>query len=145
LFYLWQDEGVILLCKHHAGPVVHAAVAEYIEKGGRDMNNPSAYLTFLVTKFAKEGIHDVEDTGKSKKKSNPSRKRQNSSSRSIEDKDGKRTKQWKRTDEFANPGVDMKAKTNLRKTFPQFSLLLNVAGAEAICAMFEDDKVVANL
>lgn len=107
MFYFWQDEGVILLCKHHAGPVVHAAVAEYIEKGGRDMNNPSAYLTFLVTKFAKEGIHDVEDTGRSKKKSNPTRKRQYSSTRSIEDKDSKRTKQWKSTDEFAKAGVDM--------------------------------------
>jgi len=80
----------------------------------------------------------VEDTSKSKKKTNPTRKRKNSSTRSIEDKDGKSTKQWKRTDKFANSGVDMKAKTNLRNTFPQFSLLLNVAGDEAICVMFEE-------
>merc|ERR1711865_1027316 len=101
------DAGVLTVLKRHAGPVVRAAMAEYIEKGGRDMNNPSAYLTFLVTKIAKEGIHDVEDTGRSKKKSNPTRKRQYSSTRSIEDKDSKRTKQWKSTDEFAKAGVDM--------------------------------------
>jgi len=80
----------------------------------------------------------VEDTSKSKKKDKPNKETKNSSTRSIEDKDGKSTKQWKRTDECANPGVDMKAKTNLRKTFPQFSLLLNVAGDEAICVMFEE-------
>jgi len=72
------------------------------------MNNPSAYLTFLVTKFAIEGIHDVEDTGKTKKKdSNPNKKRKDSSSGYTEDKDGKRTKQWKGTSEFAKSGVDM--------------------------------------
>uniref|UniRef100_A0A6U9Z0P3 RRM domain-containing protein n=1 Tax=Pseudo-nitzschia australis TaxID=44445 RepID=A0A6U9Z0P3_9STRA len=97
------DEGVITVCKRHSGPVVQAAVAEYMEKGGRDMNNPSAYLTFLVTKFAKEGIHDVEDTGKTKH-SKPDRKRKEYS---TGDKDGKRTKEWKGTSEFAKSGVDM--------------------------------------
>jgi hypothetical protein len=87
--------------KRHAGPVVHAAIAEYIEKGGRDMNNPSAYLTFLVTKFAKEGIHDVEDTGKTKKKSDPTRKRKDSSSSFVENKDSKRSKPW------TNSEIDM--------------------------------------
>mmetsp|Transcript_60934 Transcript_60934/g.149200 ORF Transcript_60934/g.149200 Transcript_60934/m.149200 type:complete len:367 (-) Transcript_60934:45-1145(-) len=62
------DDGVIQLCRHHAGPVVRAAITEYVEKGGNQMDNPSAYLTFLVSKFAKEGIHDEEETGKTKKK-----------------------------------------------------------------------------
>ena len=61
------DEGVITVCKRHAGPVVRAAVAEYIEKGGNTMDNPSAYLTFLVTKFAKEGINGIENERKPKK------------------------------------------------------------------------------
>lgn len=99
------DEGVVLVCKRHAGPVVQAAVAEYIEKGGRDMNNPSAYLTFLVTKFAKEGIHDVEDTGKTKK-NKPNGKRKDSSG-FTEDRDNKRIKEWKGTSEFEKSGVDM--------------------------------------
>jgi hypothetical protein len=86
--------------KRHSGPVVHAALAEYIEKGGRDMNNPSAYLTFLVTKFAIEGIHDVEDTGKTKKKSDPTKKRKDSSSY-VDNKDSKRSKPW------TNSEIDM--------------------------------------
>ena len=101
-----MDEGVITVCKRHAGPVVRAAVTEYIEKGGRDMNNPSAYLTFLVTKFAKEGIHDVEDTGKSKKNSKSNGKRKDSSG-STEDGDKKRRKQVASTYEFEKSGVDM--------------------------------------
>mmetsp|Transcript_18084 Transcript_18084/g.44984 ORF Transcript_18084/g.44984 Transcript_18084/m.44984 type:complete len:485 (-) Transcript_18084:95-1549(-) len=100
------DEGVVTVCKRHAGPVVQAAVAEYIEKGGRDMNNPSAYLTFLVTKFAKEGIHDVEETGKTKMKSKSGGKRKESSGL-AEEKNSKRSKQWNGASEFERSGVDM--------------------------------------
>ncbi|VEU44150.1 unnamed protein product [Pseudo-nitzschia multistriata] len=98
------DEGVVSVCKRHSGPVVQAAVAEYIEKGGRDMNNPSAYLTFLVTKFAKEGIHDVEDTGKSKTLK-PTRKRKEAPP--TGDQDGRQKKEWKGASGFARLGVDM--------------------------------------
>mmetsp|Transcript_4991 Transcript_4991/g.12829 ORF Transcript_4991/g.12829 Transcript_4991/m.12829 type:complete len:482 (-) Transcript_4991:47-1492(-) len=100
------DEGVVTVCKRHAGPVVRAAVSEYIEKGGKDMNNPSAYLTFLVTKFAKEGIHDVEDTGKSKKNQKSNGKR-NESSGFTEGGVRKRIKQVNATSEFEKSGVDM--------------------------------------
>lgn len=100
------DDGVITVCKRHAGPVVQAAVAEYIEKGGRDMNNPSAYLTFLVTKFAKEGIHDVEDTGKTKMNSKSNSKRKDSSGLTKE-RDNKRMKQWNGSSDFEKLGVDM--------------------------------------
>jgi RNA recognition motif-containing protein len=54
------DDGVITLCRRHSGPVVKAAITEYVEKGGGAMDNPSAYLSFLVAKFAKEGIRDEE-------------------------------------------------------------------------------------
>ncbi len=122
------DEGVVTVCKRHAGPVVQAAVAEYIEKGGRDMNNPSAYLTFLVTKFAKEGIHDVEDTGKTKTKSKSNGKRKEPYG-SGDDKNPKRSKQWNGASEFEKSGVDMSLskqgtksssgdKSDLSKIFP---------------------------
>ena len=55
------DDGVIALCKRHSSTVVEAALMEYIEKGGRDMDNPSAYLTFLIGKMATEGVDDPED------------------------------------------------------------------------------------
>ena len=100
------DEGVIAMCRRHSGPVVRAAVAEYIEKGGRDMDNPSAYLTFLISKFAKEGIHDVEETGKTKKnKPNPGgdkKRRPDNSSGSGND-----NKRWKESSGLAKSGVDM--------------------------------------
>ena len=54
------DDGVIALCKRHSAAVVESALVEYIEKGGRDMDNPSAYLTFLIGKMATEGIDDSE-------------------------------------------------------------------------------------
>lgn len=109
------DEGVILLCKRHAGPVVRAAVAEYMEKGGRDMDNPSAYLAFLVTKFASEGIR--EDKEESSNKSQPKRKSGNF--------DSSTKKKFKQSSEFAKAGVNMsisekqsKDGSNLAKIFP---------------------------
>jgi RNA recognition motif-containing protein len=123
------DEGVITLCKRHSGPVVQAAVAEYIEKGGRDVDNPSAYLTFLVTKFAKEGIHGQESTGKAKKqKSDSTKKRSGGPSSSSYEHDKKRAKTWEETSSFAKSGVDMsisakndggnRGKADLSKIFP---------------------------
>lgn len=53
------DEGVIGLCKRHSASVVQAAVDNYVETGGRDKDNPSAYLSYLLDKLAKEGVfHD---------------------------------------------------------------------------------------
>jgi len=95
------DDGVITLCKRHSGPVVRAAVAEYMEKGGRDMDNPSAYLTFLVTKFASEGVReDKEDKTKNKPSFQPKRKNDSGSSSSAK-------KKFKQASEFVKAGVDM--------------------------------------
>jgi RNA recognition motif-containing protein len=55
------DEGVILLCKRHSATVVQAALERYVESNGRDMDNPSAYLTFLLGKLAEEGIYNDRD------------------------------------------------------------------------------------
>lgn len=52
------DDGVIALCKRHSAAVVEAALVEYLETNGRDKDNPSAYLTFIIGKIATEGIHD---------------------------------------------------------------------------------------
>ena len=54
------DDGVVALCKRHSASVVQAALEQYVEKHGRDMDNPSAYLTFLLGKFAEEGVHEKE-------------------------------------------------------------------------------------
>lgn len=69
------DEGVIALCKRHSGPVVQAALAKYIEGSGRDMDNPSAYLTFLITKFAEEGVYEEREGNQNKHNEGPRRKR----------------------------------------------------------------------
>lgn len=54
------DEGVIGLCKRHSGAVVEAALERYVDSNGREMDNPSAYLSFLLGKLAHEGIYDSE-------------------------------------------------------------------------------------
>ena len=58
------DEGVILLCKRHSAVVVQAALDRYVESNGRDMDNSSAYLTFLLGKLAEEGIYNDRDKEK---------------------------------------------------------------------------------
>mmetsp|Transcript_30368 Transcript_30368/g.70969 ORF Transcript_30368/g.70969 Transcript_30368/m.70969 type:complete len:177 (+) Transcript_30368:245-775(+) len=55
------DDGVVALCQRHSPAVVQAALQEYVDKQGRDMDNPSAYLTFLLGKMAVEGIRDKEE------------------------------------------------------------------------------------
>jgi hypothetical protein len=52
------DDGVIALCKRHSAAVVEAALVEYLETNGRDKDNPSAYLTFIIGKIATKGMHD---------------------------------------------------------------------------------------
>jgi hypothetical protein len=112
------DDGVISLCKRHAGSVVRAAVAEYMEKGGRDMDNPSAYLSFLVTKFATEGIRD--DKEDAKKNSKPKRKVGGDST------SGPRpNKKPRESSEFKRAGIDMSmseklsgGRSDLAKVFP---------------------------
>ena len=58
------DEGVIGLCKRHSGAVVEAALERYVDSNGREMDNPSAYLSFLLGKLAHEGIYDSEKGNK---------------------------------------------------------------------------------
>ena len=122
------DAGVLTVLKRHAGPVVRAAMAEYIEKGGRDMNNPSAYLTFLVTKIAKEGIHEME-IDKPKKRNystSANNKHNNNNNSSSNNTDYKRTKKTAAAagSEFEKAGIDMSLSSrknisnDLSKIFP---------------------------
>ena len=70
------DAGVILLCKRHSAAVVQASLERYVESNGRDMDNPSAYLTFLLGKLAEEGIYnDREKEEKNKRSSTTDTKR----------------------------------------------------------------------
>lgn len=112
------DDGVIALCQRHAGPVVRAAMAEYIEKGGRDMDNPSAYLSFLVTKFATEGIREDKDKGNKGEKHKSSNgvsfgkrkmsgKGDSATTSSGNGRGGMVKKKFKQSSEFVNAGVDM--------------------------------------
>ncbi|KAL7569307.1 hypothetical protein ACA910_016850 [Epithemia clementina (nom. ined.)] len=54
------DDGVVALCKRHSASVVQAALELYVEKHGCDMDNPSAYFTFLLCKLAEEGVFEKQ-------------------------------------------------------------------------------------
>jgi len=58
------DEGVMLLLKRHSATVVQGSLQRYVETNGRDMDNPSAYLTYLIGKIAEEGVFTDENKGK---------------------------------------------------------------------------------
>jgi hypothetical protein len=55
------DNGVIELCKRHSCTLVKQALEEYIEAKGKRMENPSAYLTHIITRIAEEGITVTTD------------------------------------------------------------------------------------
>ena len=132
------DDGVIALCKRHSGPVVKAAVTKYIEGSGRDMDNPSAYLTFLLTKFAEEGLYEDTNDGKNKHNEGPKKKRPkraggDDSNYSTKDRVGNNkssssssSDQFKSSSRFSKSGIDMSisenksaaAGGNLSKIFP---------------------------
>jgi hypothetical protein len=78
------------------------------------MDNPSAYLTFLVSKFSKEGIHDEENTGKTKKnKPNPGSKKRGSDDSNA---NGNHNKRWKESSGLAKSGVDMSLSDKIDKS-----------------------------
>lgn len=60
------DKGVIELCKRHSCTVVKQAIEEYIEAKGKRMENPSAYLTHIITRIAEEGIAISTDAKKTR-------------------------------------------------------------------------------
>ena len=117
------DDGAIQLCKRHSTTVVQAALERYVESNGREMDNSSAYLSFLLTKLAEEGIYNhrdgdnKKDTVRSSTKGNGSGKLQKRTSiQSTRDHkpDAKRMKKSPSSNngtlmdsEFAKQGIDM--------------------------------------
>jgi RNA recognition motif-containing protein len=129
------DDGVIKLCKRHSTTVVQAALERYVESNGRDMDNPSAYLSFLLTKLAEEGIFNNRDkkdneidSSKTKMKNKNSanaQKRPATHSKKENTTERKRVKvatnSAYQNSEFAKQGVDMSIsveKPDLQKIFP---------------------------
>jgi RNA recognition motif-containing protein len=118
------DGGVVALCKRHAGPIVRAAVAKYIEGGGRDMDNPSAYLTFLLTKFAEEGIYEEDENSKPHKPRDAHKSAHKDKRKGpAPSKEESAVKRLKQSSGFAQSGVDMSSSTvgskgDLSKIFP---------------------------
>lgn len=140
------DDGVIQLCKRHSAAVVQAALERYVESNGRDMDNPSAYLTFLLGKLAEEGIYNdreraKEDKGFSNGKShsfqqrspgkethskNGSRPNKKRSAHDSKDETKKRPRSMLPDSKFVKQGVNMNAassdKSNdLLQIFPSLS------------------------
>lgn len=113
------DEGVISLCKRHSAAVVQAALERYVESNGRDMDNPSAYLTFLIGKLAEGGICNDREKEKGKGAKASSRratKRKEGGGRFPNSHDAKRSKKSNNSSkstfansEFAKQGIDMEA------------------------------------
>jgi RNA recognition motif-containing protein len=111
------DEGVISLCKRHAAHTVQAALEKYIEGGGCDMDNPSAYFSFLIGKFAEEGIFEPREKGDGK---GGDRKGDRFPKRKQPQSDSGPAKKPKSTNTFSTSGVDMSISQgkDLTKIFP---------------------------
>jgi RNA recognition motif-containing protein len=113
------DEGVVALCKRHSATIVEAALENYIESNGRDMDNPSAYLSFLLTKFAEEGIFEKPDQETEKER--PAKRPRPSN-------DGPGKKRPGETSEFAKRGVDMSQSDTGSKARGIFSIFPSLGG-----------------
>ena len=107
------DEGVIALMKRHSANTVEIALAEYIEERGKDMDNPSAYLTSIITRVAIEGADGANKPTKKKEMFG----KKGRSPRRGSDGDGsqKNSKQMagggmgrlSKTSNFSKAGIDM--------------------------------------
>lgn len=86
------DEGVIALCKRHTASLVETTLTKYIENNGREMDNPSAYFTFLLCKLAEEGIYEDDHNKKKFGRSSNKRPSDQSGEREQSQNDYKKTK-----------------------------------------------------
>lgn len=134
------DEGVFLLCTRHSASVVQAALERYVESNGSSMDNPSAYLTFLLGKLASEGIYrDREEESSKKNDKGTSSKRQRTVDNNEKSKvsapkrdrnadnetNTKTNKRLKESSTFAQAGVEMgsfqSSERDLLKIFPSMN------------------------
>ena len=59
------DEGAILLCKRRSAAIVEASLSQYIvDRGDRDLENPSSFFSRIICRVTEEGI---DSAGNSKK------------------------------------------------------------------------------
>jgi RNA recognition motif-containing protein len=110
------DDTAILVCTRHSPVIVQAALDTYVEKNGREMDNPSAYFTYLITKLAEEGIAPTKTSKERHSKDSESRKRPRG-----EPAKETPTPSIRQASEFAKHGVDMSVsehKTDLSSIFP---------------------------
>ena len=128
------DEGAIGLCKRHSAATVESTLIRYLETGGRDMDNPSAYFSHLIGKIATEGVIDDSkwekktkggETGRKRPAENPNnRKRKPSSSQTVSEK-GAVGNKLRKTSEFSKIGVDMSISegnsADFKKIFPSMN------------------------
>mmetsp|Transcript_31700 Transcript_31700/g.48603 ORF Transcript_31700/g.48603 Transcript_31700/m.48603 type:complete len:449 (-) Transcript_31700:35-1381(-) len=121
------DDGVIALCKRHSATVIEQALTEYIEARDRDLENPSAYLTFIIGRVATEGVEQSKKDqqaaasrggakfGRDSSKG-PEKKRHRGNG--IENK-------LKKMSEFSKQGVDMSisnpSQTGISNIFPSMN------------------------
>ena len=108
------DEGVIALMKRHSANTVEIALAEYIEERGKDMENPSAYLTSIIGRVAIEGADGANKPTKKKemfgKKGRSPRRSGDSgggSQRNGKQMPGGGMGRLSKTSNFSKAGVDM--------------------------------------
>lgn len=110
------DDGVIALMKRHSAATVEISLAEYVEERGKDMDNPSAYLTSIIGRVSVEGADGNKPTkkkemfgkkGRSKRRDDgggPQKRRQMAGSGVGRIQDGS---PLSKTSAFAKAGVDM--------------------------------------
>jgi RNA recognition motif-containing protein len=101
------DEGAISLCKRHSLTTVEATLSRYLELGGRNMDNPSAYFAHLIGKIATEGLIQTGIRERAGERFNAketfSRKRQ--SPNLIEDQE---VNKIRKRSNFSTDGIDSK-------------------------------------
>jgi hypothetical protein len=111
------DNGVIELCKRHSCTVVKQSLEEYIEAKGKRMENPSAYLTHIITRIAEEGVTTTEnknitpdDVIRLSKPSRPTPMNNGGKilhNKSVSDNNGPSVVRAKVSSEFLDEGVQM--------------------------------------
>lgn len=125
------DDGVFALCTRHSAPIVQAALEHYVESNGHDMDNPSAYLSFLLGKFATEGVYDHDEKPAKRQRGatvEPNKSRTEKSSVSREKPRMPKSSATKKSapeSELAKQGIDMSAsfteKPSYEKIFPSMA------------------------
>lgn len=134
------DEGVVALCKRHSATTVEAALREYVEARGRDMENPSAYLSFIIGRIATDGVMEqkVDKFGKKKgrgaggnrqsSRTGEQGKKRYVSNDGNDSSHGVMGSKLRKQSEFSKAGVDMSisnasdgAGSNLSTVFPSIS------------------------